>query len=103
MESSLDPIIQHTDEAWANSLLQLSHIPIGPNLCILIKSEDDCYDARISYLGMEGIDKNVHRSQESPDILAIYIGNGVPFDQAASSAFQSFERWVHLQFKRLLC
>ena len=29
MESSVDPIIQHTDEAWVNSLMQLSQIPIS--------------------------------------------------------------------------
>ena len=43
-------------------------------LPLKIKSEDDCYDVGISYSVMEGIDGNVHRSQESPDILAIYIG-----------------------------
>jgi hypothetical protein len=45
----------------------------------------------MTYLSVQGVDRDVHGPQECPDVLAVNIGHGVPLDQAAGSAILAFE------------
>jgi hypothetical protein len=45
---------------------------------------------------MQGVDRYVHGPQESPDVLAVDVGHGVPLDQATSPAIQAFEGRINL-------